>query len=131
MPVELPMKLSRSRRLVLAKRRFSGSFEVGLSTGSCEVRRACSRIASIGGRGRLASSRSRSSRSSSPARAATERFEGSYSIALRYSRSASSARPSVSNVRPRATWKVAAACIARSSAILYSGLSGAPCRACR
>ncbi len=131
MPVELPMKFSRSFRLVFEKRRLSGSFDVGLSAGSAALRRASSRIASIAGRGRLASSRSRSSRSSSPARAATERFDGSYSLACRYSRSASSGRPSASNARPRATWKVAAACIARSSAILYSGLSGAPWSACR
>ena len=96
MPVELPMKFSRSRRLVFEKRRLSGSFDVGLSTGSGELRRTCSRIVSMAGRGRLASSFSRSSRSSSAARAATDRFDGSYSIARRYSRRASSGRLSVS-----------------------------------
>ena len=117
------MKFRMSRRLVLAKRGSAARVEVGLSIGSGELRRACSRICSIAGRGRAASSRSRSiaielagPRGDRPVR----RLE--LACALRYSRSASSSWPAASNcaaARRRAS--PAAASIARSSAILYSG----------
>ena len=77
MPLALPMKFSTSRRLALVKRTCSGSCEVGFRIGPGCWRRAASRIASIAGLGRDASSFSRIFRSSSAARPMATRFDPS------------------------------------------------------
>ena len=74
MPVALPMKFSTSRRLALVKRTCSGSRDVGFRMGSGLWRRASSRMASMAGLGRDASSFSRILRSSSAARAIATRL---------------------------------------------------------
>ena len=79
-----------SRTLTLLKRRFSGSREAGLRTGSADAARARARNCSIAGFGREASMRSRIVRSSSATFAVAVRLLGSYSLACRYSPSAAS-----------------------------------------
>ena len=101
MPDAWPMKLSTSDSMMPATNLARiGSREAGLSTVSC-CWRTFSRSCWIWGTGRAASSLSRSSRSSSIARAAARVLVESNSAARRNSRIAASSSPLSSKARAR------------------------------
>ena len=125
MPVELPMKFSRSRRLVFEKRRLSGSLrrrvEHRLLACCGAPARASLRSAAAAAPPRAArAARGRARRPGPPPSGSTDRTR--WPCGTRAAPRRAGPRPRRRG--PRATCTAAAACMARSSAILYSALVG-------
>ena len=114
-----------SRRLVSVNSSTNNSSEAGSSSGGSASRRACSRIASMGGGCRAASRRARSVCWRLAIVTPTSPFDASRAYAWRYSARAADSSPAASSARAAARWARDALRIARSSAMRYSGRSGA------